>query len=40
VGQIVGQMNSVQPVKQVIYGLVEEYLDATERLQKLSADLG
>jgi NAD(P)H-dependent flavin oxidoreductase YrpB (nitropropane dioxygenase family) len=36
VGQIVGQMNAVQPVKQVIYQLVEEYLDATERLQKLS----
>jgi len=32
VGQIVGQMNEVQPVRQVIVGLVEEYLDSVERM--------
>jgi NAD(P)H-dependent flavin oxidoreductase YrpB (nitropropane dioxygenase family) len=35
VGQIVGQMNSVRPVKEVIRTLVEEYLEASERLQSL-----
>jgi NAD(P)H-dependent flavin oxidoreductase YrpB (nitropropane dioxygenase family) len=37
VGQIVGTMNAVQPVKEVIYRLVEEYLEAAERLQRLAA---
>lgn len=37
VGQIVGRMNTVRPVKDVIYDLVQEYLEATERLQRLSA---
>jgi NAD(P)H-dependent flavin oxidoreductase YrpB (nitropropane dioxygenase family) len=37
VGQIVGQMNDVRPVKEVIYRLVEEYIEATERLQRLGA---
>jgi NAD(P)H-dependent flavin oxidoreductase YrpB (nitropropane dioxygenase family) len=37
VGQIVGRMNAVRPVKDVIYDLVQEYLEATERLQRLSA---
>src|SRR5206468_12822237 len=32
VGQIVGRMNSVRPVREVIYQLVEEYLEAVERL--------
>lgn len=36
VGQVVGQMNRVRTVKEVIYELVEGYLEATERLQKLS----
>jgi hypothetical protein len=36
VGQIVGQMNSVRPVREVIYGLVEEYLAAVDRLQALA----
>jgi NAD(P)H-dependent flavin oxidoreductase YrpB (nitropropane dioxygenase family) len=36
VGQIVGRMNEVRPVKDVIYQLVEEYLEAVERLQKLT----
>jgi NAD(P)H-dependent flavin oxidoreductase YrpB (nitropropane dioxygenase family) len=37
VGQIVGQMNEVRPVKDVIYRLVQEYLEAVERLEKLTA---
>jgi NAD(P)H-dependent flavin oxidoreductase YrpB (nitropropane dioxygenase family) len=37
VGQIVGQMNAVQPVKDVIYQLVQEYLESVERLQALNA---
>jgi NAD(P)H-dependent flavin oxidoreductase YrpB (nitropropane dioxygenase family) len=36
VGQIVGQMNRVRPVREVIYGLVEEYLAAVDRLQALA----
>ncbi len=37
VGQIVGTMNSVRPVKELIYQLVEEYIEASERLQRLMA---
>ena len=37
VGQIVGRMNTVRPVKDVIYDLVEEYLQSVERLQTLTA---
>jgi NAD(P)H-dependent flavin oxidoreductase YrpB (nitropropane dioxygenase family) len=37
VGQIVGRMNTVRPVKDVIYDLVQEYLEAAERLQRLTA---
>jgi len=37
VGQIVGRMNSVRPVKDVIYDLVQEYLEAMERLERLAA---
>ncbi|HYD49022.1 MAG TPA: nitronate monooxygenase family protein [Terriglobales bacterium] len=36
VGQIVGQLNNVRPVKEVVYDLVQEYLEAAERLQRLS----
>ena len=36
VGQIVGQMNAVRPVKDVIYDLVQEYLESVERLQTLT----
>jgi NAD(P)H-dependent flavin oxidoreductase YrpB (nitropropane dioxygenase family) len=36
VGQIVGRMNEVRPVKEVVYRLVEEYLEAVERLQALA----
>jgi NAD(P)H-dependent flavin oxidoreductase YrpB (nitropropane dioxygenase family) len=35
VGQIVGQMNAVRPAREVIRTLVEEYLEASERLQSL-----
>jgi NAD(P)H-dependent flavin oxidoreductase YrpB (nitropropane dioxygenase family) len=35
VGQVVGQMNEVRSVRDVVRGLVEEYLDAIERLQSL-----
>jgi len=35
IGQVVGQLNHVRPVKQVMYELVQEYLEATERLQAL-----
>jgi NAD(P)H-dependent flavin oxidoreductase YrpB (nitropropane dioxygenase family) len=38
VGQIVGSMNAVRSVKDVIYGLVQEYLDSVERLQRLTSD--
>ncbi len=34
-GQIVGRMTSVRPVRQVIDEMIEEYLDAVERLQSL-----
>jgi len=37
VGQIVGTMNTVRPVREVIRELVEEYLEAAERLQRLTA---
>ena len=36
VGQIVGTMNAVRPVREVVYQLVEEYLEASERLQRLT----
>jgi NAD(P)H-dependent flavin oxidoreductase YrpB (nitropropane dioxygenase family) len=35
IGQIVGALNAVRPVRQVMQQLVEEYLDAAERLQAL-----
>jgi NAD(P)H-dependent flavin oxidoreductase YrpB (nitropropane dioxygenase family) len=35
VGQIVGRMNEVRPAREVIYTMVEEYLDAVERLDAL-----
>lgn len=34
VGQIVGTMNEVRPVRDVMYQLVEEYIDAAERLHQ------
>ena len=35
VGQIVGSMNEVRPVREVVLQLVEEYLEAVERLESL-----
>jgi NAD(P)H-dependent flavin oxidoreductase YrpB (nitropropane dioxygenase family) len=35
VGQIVGRMNKVRPVRDVVYDLVEEFVDASQRLEKL-----
>jgi NAD(P)H-dependent flavin oxidoreductase YrpB (nitropropane dioxygenase family) len=35
VGQIVGRMNSVRPVRDVVFDLVEEFVDATQRLDGL-----
>ncbi|MBW2400840.1 MAG: hypothetical protein JRG80_16455 [Deltaproteobacteria bacterium] len=35
VGQIVGRMNQPQSSRQVLMKLVEEYLDAVERLNSL-----
>ncbi len=40
VGQIVGSMNEVRPVREVIVQMVEEYLEAVERLQGLMPDDG
>lgn len=37
VGQVVGQMTSVRKAKDVVLGLVEEYLEATDRLNALAA---
>ena len=39
VGQVVGQMNEVLSVKELVYRLVNEYLEASERLQRLSAGM-
>jgi NAD(P)H-dependent flavin oxidoreductase YrpB (nitropropane dioxygenase family) len=38
VGQIVGTMNEIKSVREVIVEMVEEYLDAAERLQSLSPE--
>jgi NAD(P)H-dependent flavin oxidoreductase YrpB (nitropropane dioxygenase family) len=37
VGQVVGQLTNVRKAADVVLGLVEEYLDATERLNALNA---
>jgi NAD(P)H-dependent flavin oxidoreductase YrpB (nitropropane dioxygenase family) len=34
-GQVIGQATKVRPVKDVIYTMVEECIEATERLTKL-----
>ena len=33
VGQAVGLMNQVRPVRQVVYDFMEDFVNATERLQ-------
>jgi NAD(P)H-dependent flavin oxidoreductase YrpB (nitropropane dioxygenase family) len=35
VGQIVGRMNERRPTKEVVYGLVEEFIEASGKLQRL-----
>jgi NAD(P)H-dependent flavin oxidoreductase YrpB (nitropropane dioxygenase family) len=37
VGQIVGRMNQVRPAKDVVFDLVEECIEATQRLERLMA---
>lgn len=32
VGQIVGQMNQVKPAKQVVFEMIEEFIEAAERV--------
>jgi NAD(P)H-dependent flavin oxidoreductase YrpB (nitropropane dioxygenase family) len=36
VGQIVGAMNQVKPVREVVYDLIQEYVEAVERLTDLT----
>ena len=38
VGQVVGQMNAVEPVRDVIQRMVEQYFDAVEHLNALSPE--
>src|SRR5437763_11701878 len=38
VGQIVSRMNKVRTAKEVVYEMVEEYIDVTERMNKQLAD--
>ncbi len=38
VGQIVGRMNHVQPARDVIYEMVQEYLDTMERMSRQLED--
>ncbi|MDH2427910.1 nitronate monooxygenase family protein [Sphaerisporangium sp. TRM90804] len=37
-GQIIGAMNRVRPAKDVVFDLVEEYVEAVERLGRLTGD--
>ena len=39
VGQIVGRMDKVRTAKDVIYEIVEEYIDVTQRLNSALADV-
>ena len=34
VGQIVGRMNDVRPVRDVMFQLIEEYIETIEQLQQ------
>jgi NAD(P)H-dependent flavin oxidoreductase YrpB (nitropropane dioxygenase family) len=38
VGQVVGRMNSVRPVKEVVYDMMNEFVDAMSRVQTLIAE--
>jgi hypothetical protein len=35
VGQVVGAMNTVRPTRRVVLEMVEEFIDAVERLDRL-----
>jgi len=35
VGQIVGRMNNVRPVRDVMFDLVDEFVEASQTLEKL-----
>ncbi|HMC71503.1 MAG TPA: nitronate monooxygenase, partial [Mycobacteriales bacterium] len=37
VGQVVGMMQNVRPVRSVVQQLVEEYIEAADRLQQVNA---
>ncbi|HUE07177.1 MAG TPA: nitronate monooxygenase family protein [Acidimicrobiales bacterium] len=37
-GQVIGQATSVRRTKDVVLGMVEEYIEATERLQRVNED--
>ena len=37
VGQVVGQLDQVKPARQVVYDMIEEFADAIERLNRLTA---
>ena len=38
VGQVVGQLNKVQPARQVVQDMVEEFIDAVQDLVKLHGE--
>jgi NAD(P)H-dependent flavin oxidoreductase YrpB (nitropropane dioxygenase family) len=38
VGQVVGQLTTVKPARQVVYDMIEEFADALERLAAITAD--
>ena len=39
VGQVVGMMHSVKPARRVVYEMIEEFIEATERLNAATTDL-
>ena len=38
VGQVVGMMHSVKPARRVVYEMIEEFIEATERLNSVTLD--
>ena len=38
VGQVVGMLGSVRPAAEVVYTLIESYIEAVARLDEISAD--
>ncbi len=38
VGQVVGQMNTIKPARQVVYDMIEEFAEALERLNEITSD--